>query len=51
MYKHEGERFQAAKNANLDWNNLAEIRPKNINFSEALSYAARAFMVGYLIKE
>lgn len=51
QYKHEGERLQAAKNTNLDWNSLAEIRPKNINFSEALSYSARAFMVGYLIKE
>jgi tetratricopeptide (TPR) repeat protein len=49
-YRQEGQRTQAAKNTSIDWEALSAIRPENLTMKEALSYATRAFMVGYLIK-
>jgi hypothetical protein len=49
-YSQEGQRTQAAKNTSIDWEALSTIRPENPTMKEALSYAARAFMIGYLIK-
>jgi len=50
-YSQEGDRVKAAKNTNIDWNALTALHPTPLTFREALSYASRAFMVGYLIKE
>jgi tetratricopeptide (TPR) repeat protein len=49
-YSQEGQRTQAAKNTSIDWEALSTIHPENITMKEALSYATRAFMIGYLIK-
>lgn len=49
-YSQEGQRTQAAKNTSIDWEALSAIRPENLTIKEALSYATRAFMIGYLIK-
>lgn len=50
-FSHEGERMNSNKRKNLDWATLAAIQPRVIDEAEVLSFAARAFMVGYLIKE
>ncbi len=49
-YSQEGQRLQKARNQHLDWKALAAIRPDKIGLYETLSYATKAFIVGYLMK-
>lgn len=49
-YSQEGQRLQKAKNHHLDWKALAAIRPDKIGLYETLSYATKAFIVGYIMK-
>lgn len=49
-YSQEGQRLQKARNQHLDWKALAAIRPDKIGLHETLSYATKAFIVGYLMR-
>jgi tetratricopeptide (TPR) repeat protein len=49
-YTNEGTRLQNAKNQQLNWEQLANIKPLRNTPKDIIGYAVRVFLVGYLLK-
>ncbi len=50
-YKFEGSRLTAEKKASIKMEDLEALYPVTLNFTEAVAYAARSYMVTFIIKE
>jgi tetratricopeptide (TPR) repeat protein len=50
VYKAEGERMKTLRNKKLDFKTLSTLKPVNFTAYDALTFAARVYMVGFIVK-
>lgn len=50
IYRAEGERMKNLRNKKLDFKTLSTLRPVNFTAYDALTFAARVYMVGFIVK-